>query len=209
MNRKHIFLFTLLAAVASAAPVSFTNRASWQSALGAPVAVDNLRGIAATGDSNVLPSLVRGGITFTPGSGTQLVAADQDAPGYDFGAPGSLSFQLGFPSSLTLSFAAPLFSFGFDVATFPGNTDTTDLVAVVSTNAGSFRFQFDAIGGGGSSNLSFVGFTSDAAIRSLVLQANGADPAITNLSTAVPEPGAFSLVALAAGLFLLRRRLLS
>ena len=196
--KRILWIGLVTAMVGWTAPVSFTDRTSWQAAVGGSVLTDDLRGIAGTGDANVVSSLTRGGVTFTPGGNTQLVVADQDAPGYDFGAPGSVSFQLGFPSMLTLTFANMVFGFGFDVAAFPSGSAAVDLIAVVRTDAGLFRFELPAA--------NFAGFTSDRGIRSIVLQSDFGDPALTNLSTAVPEPGTVMLVGVAMGWLVLRRR---
>jgi hypothetical protein len=199
-----LVLFPLCAVSAAAATVSsFTDRSDFLTAARGLVQMDDLAGIAEAGSANTLSQLRRGRVTYRPGSSSQLVAADRDAIGYDYGAPGVISAQLGFPSILDISLTGPIFGFGFDVSGFPLG-DPLDLFVEVRTSGGNFTVDFASLGG---SQLGFAGFVSDHRILSLRLMGNSADPTIANVTTAtVPEPGMFVLTGAALGLLWIRRR---
>lgn len=211
---RHVLSLLLVLVVvpaAHAATVTFTDRAAWTANVtGAGLTglvPDDFAGIAGTGDVLLLSSLSRNGLTYTPNPGTQLVLADRDAPGYDFGVAAAAAFQLGFPSVLHIRFdsPAPVFGFGLDVGAFPAGGETTGLRLALTTTAGNSVIQFNALGG---SALSFVGLRSEDRLLSVSLTGDlSADPVITNVTTAsVPEPGSVLLVsAVLLGCTLARR----
>lgn len=187
---------------------SFTGRTDWTNsvqAISRQIVTESFGGVVGAGDSTVVSQFTRNGVTFTPRTGTQLVISDRNAPGYDFGAPGSLSFQLGFPSTLDVTFASQVFDVGFDAGAFPAMSETTDLQILVNTTDGRAMFSYARLGGRTNG---FAGFISDQRILSLTITGGPADPALTNFSmTGVPEPGTFALAGIVlAGAVLLRMR---
>lgn len=164
-------------------------------------------GLVQTGDSVVVGQVSGGGLTVTPLNSSQLVVADQDAPGYDFGVPQVISAQLAFPSALSFDFGPGIFGLGFDAGAFPALGDTTDPTVEIVTNGVPQTFTFPGVGG---LSLSFVGLTSDVAISSISVTGGPVDPVFANITTAaVPEPGSASMVTIAAGALLFwRSRLL-
>lgn len=209
MTRTLLALLCLTLSSAFASTMSFTDRASWQAATSArglrTANPFSLGSLVMAGDSRVVTGIAgRSGNTITPLGDTQLVVADQDAPGYDFGIPQVISAQLGFPSTLLFSFGAGTFGFGFDAGAFPVMGDMTDLALDIITSDGLETFRFFNLGG---MSTSFVGFTSSKAILSMTVSGGPADPAFGNISVAsVPEPGTAALVLFAGGALLGWRR---
>jgi|GEM_PF-4463880 len=208
MNRL-LLLASLFLVPAFAGTMAFGDRTMWQTAVASrglgvvdPFALGSL---AMTGDSVVVSGLTGSlGNAIDPGAGTQLVVADRDAFGYDFGIPHVVSAQLGFPSTLTFTFGAGTFGFAFDVGAFPAIGDTTDLKLGIVTAGGTETFDLAGLGGMGTS---FVGFTADQAIFSLSVTGGAADPVFGNISVAaVPEPGSALLVLFAGSALLAWRR---
>ena len=169
-----------------------------------------LAGLVQTGGINVVSEIDGNGVTVTPLGGTQLVVADQNASGYDFGAPQVFSGQLGFPSAVVLSLAPGTFGIAFDVGAFPSDLSTTDLTVQFLTADGTQTLYFSDLGG--PAGLTFEGFTSDKQIVSVSLTAGSADPVFANLMTATvaPEPGTILLLTLGGtAVMILRRRSVS
>ena len=208
------FSLTLTSSLSAATIDSFTAPSSW---LGAEAALGlqtntplPLAGLVQTGGINVVPEIAGNGVTVTPLGATQLVVADQNAEGYDFGAPQVFSGQLGFPSAVALTFAPGTFGVAFDVGAFPSDLSTTDLTAQFVTGGGTQTIEFSDLGG--PAGLTFEGFTSDQQILSVSLTAGPADPVFAKLMTATETPEPSTVVMLALGctaLVIVRRRLIS
>lgn len=203
-----LFLFLNMSAVASATAISFNARPAWLSyaainglQTNTPL---NLAPLVTTGDSIVVPQVSGGGVVLTPVGGTQLVVADRDAAGYDFGVPQVISAQLGFPSALRFDLIPGIFGVGFDVGAFPAFGEITDLNVLIVTAGATQTFDFAGLGG---PSLSFVGFIGEAQILSVVVSGGPIDPVFANITTVgVPEPSTGLLVAGATAFVLLWRR---
>jgi hypothetical protein len=208
------FSLSLTSGLSAATVNSFTGPSSWlgaETALGLQTSMPlPLAGLVQTGGINVVSEIDGNGVTVTPLGNTQLVVADQNASGYDFGAPQVFSGQLGFPSAVALSFAPGTFGIAFDVGAFPSDLSTSDLTVQLLTADGTQTLYFSDLGG--PAGLTFEGFTSDKQILSVSLTAGSADPVFANLMTATvaPEPSTILLLALGGpAVMILRRRLVS
>lgn len=203
-----LLLFLIVSAAGSAATISFTNRSAWLSdamlrGLHANSPFD-LGTLVMTGDSIVVPQVSGGGVVVTPLGTTQLVVADRDASGYDFGVAQVISAQLGFSSSVAFALAPGTFGFGFDVGGFPATGEFADLRVHLLTASGPHTLDFTGLGG---PTLSFLGFTSEVQIHSVSLTGGAVDPVFANITTAaVPEPATNLLVSGAMAFVLLWRR---
>jgi hypothetical protein len=205
------FSLTLTSSLSAATIKSFTGPSNWLKAEAALGLKTNsplpLAGLVQTGGINVVSHIDGNGVTVAPLGNTQLVVADQNASGYDFGAAQMFSGQLGYPSAVALSFAPGTFGVGFDVGAFPSDLSTTGLTAQFLTADGTQTLYFSGLGG--QAGLTFEGFISNKQILSLSLTAGPVDPVFANLmtATAAPEPGTMLLLTLGGtALLLLRRR---
>jgi hypothetical protein len=208
------FSLSLTSSLSAATINSFTGPSSWlgaEAALGLQTNMPlPLSGLVQTGGINVVSEIDGNGVTVTPLGATQLVVADQNAEGYDFGASQVFSAQLGFPSAVALTLAPGTFGVAFDVGAFPSDLSTTDLTAQFLTASGTQTIDFSGLGG--PAGLTFEGFTSDQQILSVSLTAGPADPVFANLMTATDTPEPSTIVMLALGctaLVIVRRRLVS
>ncbi len=198
MKKLLLSLFSA-AALASAATVGFTDRASFLAANPGLRNID-FSGIADTGGiTNVSGGLTIDGVRFTPQGSTQLFVADRDFPGFDFGAPAYLSPQLGFPSTVLIELPSRVHAVGMDFTGFLGESINFGVTLTTSRSSLSFAFPtapFPPLG--------FIGFFSPDEIRSITFSSTLNDAVHTNFvfGNPIPEPGTGMMMA-GAGLLLL------
>ncbi len=193
-----LLLLVTLAASLPAASVTYSNRDLWAASLAPSTALTRIdfSNLAGVGDLlDVSAGLRTGNVDFTPTGDTQLLIADRDAPGYDFGVPAVLSPQLGFPAGFSASFLVPVTSFGVNLTGFLG--DPSVFTARVQTALGVSIFQF---GNGGFPPAGFFGVISNDVIQSVTFTSAPVDGVFFDFThngvagDQIPEPATYALV---------------
>jgi hypothetical protein len=210
MTKSILFFASLLFALtAPAATITYTDRLLWQGSNTGPIRLIDFTGIAGVGETvDVSGGFSALDVFFTPTPGTQLIVADRDAPGFDFGVPAVLSPQLGFPAGFIATFTQPTTSFGVSFTGFLGDAST--FTARVQRAGGVDIFQF---GNGAFPPAGFFGVISTNLIESVTFSSAPADGVFWNFAHngvaangQVPEPATYGLAAVCLAVILRCRR---